>query len=106
MKLQQEYQQLCEKYITEFKRWMEITDNHFYVGNEAGGIVYTCDMYIDFDDLRRVVDERIDPDVFFNWYEYGEMCAHQDVPPISLKIWTKLTDTGRNNLLMALRNDN
>ena len=41
-----------------------------WVGDEIGGILELSGYYINFDDIRRDIDESISKDVYFEYYDY------------------------------------
>lgn len=80
--LQEEFKDLCFKYLYEFnkKHELEMTERELkscWIANEVGGIADLNDMYINFDDIRYDIDNDIPGDKIFDWYwnsvEHAEM---------------------------------
>lgn len=67
--LKSQWKEICDEYLQEFcdRHEYDIADA-FWVGNDAGGIVGICDMYIDMDNIRYDVDNQVPIDKFEKWY--------------------------------------
>lgn len=106
MTLKERYKALCEEYVTKLAHMYDLSNNHFWIADEVGGTLCIDIYYIDFSDVRRIVDNGIDYDTFSDWYDYCELCLHQDVPDVNLKTWCNITENKRKSLINALRYDN
>lgn len=105
MDLKTRYKYCCDDYVKAFAEWMGFSLDYFWVSDNAGTVLFICDYYVDFDNVRLVVDNAIHPDTFFEWYGYCELCVHQDVPDINLRTWCKLTKNKQKSIIKALRRD-
>ena len=75
MTLKQRYTQLVHDYCKEFYSQMyldgeERYDPDYWTGKEVGGVLLVdrCSMYLDFKNIRTVVDYGIPWEVLCNWY--------------------------------------
>lgn len=75
--LQTKFQAICELYVEAFMRKHSFYDeetgeynSYDWVGDEIGGIACLADYFINFDDIRRDIDESVSKNVYFEYYDY------------------------------------
>lgn len=91
MILQQQFSTVCQAYVETFFRkhgLMEDSGEYFdydWVADETGGILTVGDYFINFDDIRRDVDESVAKGWFFKWYNYNL----ENETSINYKSWLK-----------------
>lgn len=77
MNLKTKFQQVCMDYLGAFMRKHGFFDENTgeyadfdWVGDEIGGIANIADHFINFDDIRRDIDEEVSKDKYFEYYDY------------------------------------
>ena len=77
MNLQEKFTAIAELYIEAFLRKHNLFDDENgdyseweWVGSDVGGIIEVADYFIGFDDIRYDIDNCIEKDNFFEWYDY------------------------------------
>jgi len=69
------YEKAVHQYCKQFCKIMwdnkNVYDEYFWVGEDVGGIICLCDYWFNFDTIKQVVDESIDKDIVFEWYDYN-----------------------------------
>lgn len=93
MTLKERYEQVANDYVKElYRRFYPDYDGYMpaWVGDEIGG---TLDdpwgYYINFDDVRLIIDENIPLDDFVEWYDYCLECStiSSDITTPNLRSW-------------------
>ena len=86
--LRKEYEKVCRDYAKAFcnmygydydeKEWVEI-----------GGVYEIGDMFVNFDDIRYIVDNEVPSKMFYEWYDYTTRLGFIDIsiPTPNLKSW-------------------
>ena len=70
--LKAEWCDICNQYLKLFCEKHEYTyEPYMWVGDEVGGIIEVCDMFVNFDDIRYDVDNDVPEDYFAKWYWKG-----------------------------------
>lgn len=65
-------------------------DNDMWIGNDTGGVIEVCDMFIGFDEIRYDIDNKIESGVFEEWFDYStEIDFEHDEPMINFPSWCK-----------------
>jgi len=88
--LKEEYAKVCNTYRKLLCEQFDIDyENSFWVGDDAGGTLYLNDYYVNFDDVRYLVDNKISFDVFSEWYDYDLRLKsiNFDIVTPNLKSW-------------------
>ena len=77
MNLKTKFETVCEMYVEAFMRKHGFFDDRTgeyadcgWVAGEVGGILYLADYFINFDDMRRDIDEEVPKDKYFEYYDY------------------------------------
>lgn len=77
IKLKIKYEAICELYVEFFMRKHGFFDekngeyyDYSWVGYEIGGILCLADYFINFDDMRRDIDEEVPKDKYFEYYDH------------------------------------
>jgi len=77
MTLQDKFQGITKLYVEAFLRKHDFFDDetgeyydYEWVADEVGGILCVSDYFFGFDDIRYDIDNAIQKDTFFAWYEY------------------------------------
>ena len=52
MDLKTRYKYCCDDYVKAFAEWMGFSLDYFWVGDNAGTVLFICDYYVDFDNVR------------------------------------------------------
>ena len=71
--LKEQYADICYQYLQAFNAKHELEMNDYdlktcWIGGEVGGIADINDMYINFDDIRYDIDNKISVGKIFEWY--------------------------------------
>lgn len=80
--LEVKYLELANEYISEFEKQIDIEFEYWL--NEC----YTCcfgDYYLDFSDIKKIVDNKIDSDTFFGWYNFNLYYHRMQVDVYNIK---------------------
>ena len=61
----------------------------YWIGDEPGGSLYINDNYYDYETIRYAVDNNVNPDNVFDWYDYccSIWVVDRDIKTPSLKEW-------------------
>ena len=69
--LNQRYTEACEDYLKAFCEAYELPyEKDSWVGNEVGTIALVGDYYIDFQDMKYMLDNDIAFENWLRWYDY------------------------------------
>ena len=78
MTLQDKFQAIVECYVEAFLRKHGFYDDdtgeycdYDWVADEVGGILCVSDYFFGFDDIRYDIDNAVQKDTFFAWYDYS-----------------------------------
>lgn len=92
MNLQPKFESITKQYVEAFLRkhgFFEEEDGEYceydWVADEVGGILCLADYFINFDDIRRDIDNCVQKDKFLEWYYF---CLEGDTT-INYKNWLK-----------------
>lgn len=88
--LRDKYINIVEEYLKTFLTNYELEpyNSGEWVANDIGGIYYTSDdKYVNFDDIRCCVDNKITYDEFDEWYDYTERAMQCNISVPKLKAW-------------------
>lgn len=76
MTLQERFENICEDYLHAFMRKHEFYDaetgeyvEYYWVSDDVGGVVCLADYFITLDEIRYDIDNGVDKDVYFKYYE-------------------------------------
>ena len=58
------------KYTKKLCEQLGFKDEPNWINDEIGGVLEICDYFLDFSDVRYIVDNDIDFDEFYEWYDY------------------------------------
>jgi hypothetical protein len=100
--LKAEYGKIVEKYIKEFERISE-RDFDSWVGDRIGEVCNFGDYYIDFSDIKYVVDNEINPDWLFDWYNL--ILDIYEKKKVNLDTYCKIRKDAKFNLILELWKD-
>lgn len=70
MKPKDKFNEIANLYIRLFEEKHEI-DFDYWIGDEIGGVADFNSYCLNYDDVRRDIDEEVDKTVFFAWYDYN-----------------------------------
>ncbi len=87
--LQKEYNSIVEKYVNKFCKQTEL-DFVGWAGGEVGGVGSFNDLFLNFEQVKLVVDEDISYGDLINWYDF--LLDNQSVK-INLKSYVSLLKT-------------
>ena len=95
-KLQQSYNAVINAYVEKFTDMFEM-DFEGWIGDRIWEVAQFGDYFIDFRDLKYIVDNKVKFSTFYNWYyfvlEYHQKCN------INLDSYCRLwRDAQKNNL--------
>ncbi len=71
--LKEQYAEICLEYLRAFnaKHELDMEDYELkqcWIGDEVGGIADLDDMFINFDDIRYDIDNKVSRNKIFDWY--------------------------------------
>ncbi|HHV04429.1 MAG TPA: hypothetical protein GXX64_11105 [Bacteroidales bacterium] len=77
MNLKTKFETVCEMYVEAFMRKHGFFDDrtgeyadYEWVADEVGSILCLADYFINFDDIRRDIDEEVPKDKYFEYYDH------------------------------------
>lgn len=88
--MKKEYEKAVKSYINYFCLKHEL-EFEFWVGDEVGRICCMGDYYFDFDNIRYDIDNDIERDFIFQWYDYALEHYHEKtgMPDLNYKNFCK-----------------
>ena len=109
MTLKQEYERICNEYLVAFANKYNIhLKPDTWINGTVGCMAYVCDIFLNFDDIRRCVDEDVKWDDLIEWYDYDMEVVPLGFDHISLDSWLKgapRVDKERIERVKSLRNE-
>ena len=70
-KLKTEYDDLADRYASEFSlKYLEGSE-YYWVGDDIGGMIEICDYFFSYDTVRYCVDNDVSEEDLFSWFNYG-----------------------------------
>lgn len=90
--LKQRYEELAEEYrkalIKQFYPNEEVPyDDSYWVGDEIGGVLDFHQDFYDYDTIRYIVDNNIQYETWYNWYQYCQDVGDFGIKTPTLKAW-------------------
>ena len=88
--MKEEYEKIVSKYVEAFceKHEMEFD---FWVADLKGTIAsFSCEWFVNFEDIRLDIDNKVDKDVFCKWYYIALDLAIENKPVINYYNYLKL----------------
>ena len=88
--LKQIFEGVAESYCKRFDTCFFFGGGDYgWVGDKIGGVLSISDFFLDYDDVRYIIDNNIDFTTWVDWYEYCERigCIRDDIPVPSVEQW-------------------
>ena len=92
--LKQRYEELAEEYrkalIKQFYPNEEVPyDDSYWVADEIGGVLELNEDFFGFDTIRYIVDNNIQYETWYNWFQYCQSVGDFGISTPNLKAWCK-----------------
>jgi len=101
--IEKKYNDAVEEYVSEFKhRYFDndVYDDSYWIGDNCfDGVLYICDYYFSFNNIKYAIDNSVDEKSLFEWYDHilGYGIGNLRTPP-TLKEWWENKDNERKRL--------
>ena len=102
------YIKSCNKYLKMFCNKHDLGCDYIYaknswVGNDVGTAVYCGDYYVDMETIRYDIDNHIDPEEFFKYYNYCLEVSEFNLNIPNYSYWCNGHDVTSKETLQKLR---
>lgn len=92
--LKQRYESIAEEYRVAMIRQSYSNEevpyvDSYWVANEIGDVLELNEDFFDFDTIRYIVDNNIQYETWYNWFQYCQSVGNFGISTPNLKAWCK-----------------